>query len=159
MWEELLGFWEQILWSSRYLIIGEKHVDMENGPVSSKLSLWRLDQTEATELLCIPTTLMPTTGFFLIASTINYQTCPQSLYSCGQLCVQQFPIMMPWLPSCVCNTHTRKHKDDHRLELVAQSTIREGEQVWGFWSWWSLFWIWSTSWYFLHGLRIWRISF
>jgi len=32
--------------------------------------------------------------------------------------------------SCVCNTHTRKHKDDHRLELVAQSTIREGEQIW-----------------------------
>ena len=32
-------------------------------------------------------------------------------------------------PSCVCNTHTRKHKDDHRLELIAQSPIKEGEQV------------------------------
>jgi len=32
--------------------------------------------------------------------------------------------------SCVCNTHTRKHKDDHRLELIAQSPIKEGEQIW-----------------------------
>jgi len=32
--------------------------------------------------------------------------------------------------SCVCNTHTRKHKDDHRLELIAQSPIMEGEQIW-----------------------------
>lgn len=31
--------------------------------------------------------------------------------------------------SCVCNTHTRKHRD-HRLELVAQADIPAGEQVW-----------------------------
>ena len=31
--------------------------------------------------------------------------------------------------SCVCNTHTRKHKEDHRLELISQSAILEGEQV------------------------------
>ena len=30
--------------------------------------------------------------------------------------------------SCLCNTHTRKHRD-HRLELVAQTAIPAGEQV------------------------------
>ncbi len=29
--------------------------------------------------------------------------------------------------SCVCNSHTRKHKD-LKLELVAQSDIKKGEQ-------------------------------
>ena len=31
--------------------------------------------------------------------------------------------------SCVCNSLTRKHKD-HRLELVAQDRIEEGQQIW-----------------------------
>jgi len=31
--------------------------------------------------------------------------------------------------SCICNSHTRKYKD-HKLELVAQSQINPGDQIW-----------------------------
>ena len=31
--------------------------------------------------------------------------------------------------SCICNTFTRKHKDG-RLELIAQSDIQAGDQIW-----------------------------
>ena len=31
--------------------------------------------------------------------------------------------------NCVCNTHTKKYKD-HKLELVAQSHIEPGDQIW-----------------------------